>query len=80
MTAELLEACWATAVTLALYAFHCYWEASRADLASSFRHPAPGLPGSPSLTGPSGAGYRARGRWAGLGALLLVLSCLVSVL
>jgi hypothetical protein len=78
MTAQLLEACWATAVTLALYSFHCYWEASRADLASSFRHPASELPG-PSRAGPAGAAYRARGRWAGMGAVRLVLGCLVSV-
>jgi hypothetical protein len=80
MSAQLLEVCWAAAVTLGLYAFHCYWEASRADLASSFRHPVPGLPGSSSPTGPGGAAYRARGRWAGLGAVVLVLGCLISVL
>ena len=78
MTAQLLEVCWAAAVTLALYAFHCHWEASRADLASSFRRVVPGLPGSPG-NGP-GASYRTRGRWAGMAALLLVLACLTSVL
>lgn len=78
MTAQLLEACWAAAVTLVLYAFYCYWEAGRADLASSFRHMVPGLPGTPQ-TGP-GSAYRARARWAGMAALLLVLGCLASVL
>lgn len=79
MTASLLQACWAAAVTLALYAFYCHWEAGRADLASSFRHMVPGLPGVPR-GGPAGAGYRARARWAGTGALLLALGCIVSVL
>jgi hypothetical protein len=78
MTAQLLEVCWAAAVTLALYAFYCYWEASRADLVSSFRHLVPGLPGSPR-TG-AGSAHRARGRWAGMAAVLLVLSCLAAVL
>ena len=79
MTAPLLQACWATAVTLALYAFHCYWEASRADLAASFRQLIPNLPGS-SRTMSAGAGYRARARWSGTAALLLALGCLISVL
>jgi hypothetical protein len=79
MSAQLLEICWAAAVTLALYAFYCYWEASRTDVASSFRLPVPGLPASP-LTGPGAASYRARGRCAGLGALVLVVGCLRSVL
>ena len=79
MTAPLLQACWAGAVTLALYAFYCYWEGGRADLAASFRHLVPGLPGSPR-TDPAGAGYRARARWAGMGALMLALGCLSSVL
>jgi hypothetical protein len=78
MTAPLLQACWAAAVTLALYAFYCYWEAGRADLAASFRHMVPGLPGF-SQTDQAGAGYRALPRSAGIGALLLGLGCLVSV-
>lgn len=79
MTAQLLQACWAAAVTLALYAFYSFWEAGRADLASSFRHLVPGLPGWPHASH-TGAGHRARGRWAVMGALLLVLGCLASVL
>lgn len=79
MTAQLLQACWAAAVTLALYAFYSFWEAGRADLASSFRQLVPGLPGS-LRSGPAGAGLRARGRWAAMGALLLVLGCLAAVL
>jgi hypothetical protein len=69
----------AIAVTLALYAFYCYWEAGRADFAASFRHPVPGLQRSPHHAF-GGASYRARARWAGLGAVLLVLGCLASVL
>jgi hypothetical protein len=76
---SLLQASWAAAVTLALYAFYCYWEAGRADLAASFRHLLPHEPGSP-LSGASGATYRARARWAGLGALLLALGSLAAVL
>src|SRR6185436_17862276 len=42
----LLQASWAAAVTLALYAFYCFWEAGRADLAHGFRHLAADRPGS----------------------------------
>jgi hypothetical protein len=79
MTAPVLQACLATAVTLGLYAFYAHWEAGRADLSASFRHLVPGLPGSPR---PSlgGASYRTRARWAGAGALLLTVGCLASVL
>ncbi len=79
MSASLLQACWAGAVTLALYAFYCYWEAGRADLAASFRHFVPGLPGAPRAD-LAGASYRARARWAGMGGVVLALGCLSSVL
>jgi hypothetical protein len=79
MTAPMLQAFWAGAVTLALYAFYCYWEGGRADLVASFRHLIPGQPRS-SRTDPAGAGYRARATWAGLGSLMLALGCLSSVL
>lgn len=78
MTASLLQACLASAVTLALYSFYCFWEAGRADLAASFRHMVPGLPGIPK-TGLPGAGYRSRGRRAATGALLLSLAAVASV-
>jgi hypothetical protein len=78
MTGPLLQACLAAAVTLGLYAFCCQWEAGRADLAASFRHLVPGLPAS-ARTDPAGAAYRARARWAGMGALILALGCLSSV-
>jgi hypothetical protein len=79
MTPPLLQACLATAVILALYAFYCFWEAGRADFAASFRHPVPGLQRSHRHDF-GGASYRARARWAGLGAVLLVLACLASLL
>lgn len=70
---SLLQACWAAAVTLALYAFYCFWEAGRADLAHGFRHLAP-RPGS------GGQGYRARAWWAAAVALLITVGCLSAVL
>jgi hypothetical protein len=79
MTSPLLQLCLATAVTLALYAFYCFWEGGRADLAASFRHLVPGHPGHPPVGG-AGSGYRSRARWAGLLAVLLGLGCLRAVL
>ena len=67
---SMLQACWAAAVTLALYAFYCFWEAGRADLVAGFRRLSPGRPET------DGAGYRAKGLWAAVGALLLVLGAL----
>lgn len=79
MTPPLLQASLTAAVTLALYAFYCSWEAGRADLAASFRQLIPGLPTSPRTVA-AGAAHRARARWAGVGALLLALGCLASVI
>lgn len=76
---SLLQASWAAAVTLALYAFYCYWEAGRADLAANFRHLLAGQPDS-GLSGVSGATYRSRARWAGVGSLLLALGSLIIAL
>lgn len=70
---SLLQACWAAAVTLALYAFYCFWEAGRADLVHGFRHLSPRGPGS------SDHSYRARGWWAIAAALLITVGCLASV-
>ena len=69
----LLQASWAAAVTLALYAFYCFWEAGRADLAHGFRHLAPG-------SGPGGHTYRTRACLAGAGALLITLGCLAAAI
>ena len=79
MTTSMLQACLTGGVTLGLYAFYCFWEAGRADLAASFRHHVPGLPGTPHFSS-DGAGYRARARWAGTGALLLLLGTVASVI
>ena len=76
---SLLQASWAAAVTLALYAFYSYWEAGRADLAANFRHLLAGQPDS-RLSDVSGATYRSRARWAGVGSLLLALGSLVMAL
>jgi hypothetical protein len=70
----LLQASWAAAVTLGLYAFYCFWEAGRADLVHGFRHLVP------ERSGADGHSYRARGWWATVGALLITLACLASVL
>jgi hypothetical protein len=70
----LLQASWTAAVTLALYAFYCFWEAGRADLAHGFRHLAPRQPGS------SGQSYRARAWWAAAAAVLITFGCLATVL
>ena len=67
----LLQASWATAVTLALYAFYCFWEAGRADLAHGFRHLAADRPGS------GGHGYRTRAWWAVAGAMLITLAAVL---
>lgn len=71
---SLLQACWAAAVTLALYAFYCFWEAGRADLVHGFRHLSPRRPDS------GGHSYRARGWWAIAVALLVTAGCLASVI
>jgi hypothetical protein len=70
----LLQASLAAAVTLALYAFYCFWEAGRADLVHGFRHLATGRHGS------GGHSYRARGWWAAVGALLITLACFTAAL
>jgi hypothetical protein len=72
---SLVQACWAAAVTLALYGFYCFWEAGRADLVSGFRHLAPGRPGAPG-----GSAHRLRGWMATLAALILGLGALASAL
>jgi len=80
MTTSAFLASWAAAVVLGLYAFHCFWEAHRADLTAVSRgHVLPGG-GARALAreGCSPAGYRARACLAlggaaalGMGVLLL---------
>jgi hypothetical protein len=71
---SLLQASWAAAVTLILYAFYCFWEGGRADLVHGFRHSPRERPGA------DGHSYRARAWWAILGALLITAGSLVAVL
>ena len=71
---SLLQASLAAAVTLALYAFYCFWEAGRADLVHGFRCLAPGRSGS------GGHSYRTRGWWAAAAATLITFGCLAAVL
>jgi hypothetical protein len=68
MGIPLIEAGCTAAVLLGLYAFLCYWEAARADLAGAAR--------SRLVQGdPGGAGYRVRARvaLAGCGAIAMGL-------
>jgi hypothetical protein len=78
MPTPLLQACLATSVTLALYAFYCFWEAGREDLVRSFRDMTPRLPGTPRSR--PAAGDRARARWSGMAALLVWAACMAAVL
>ena len=79
MTTSAFLAGWAAAVILGLYAFHCFWEARRADLAAVSRgHVLPGTGAALAREGCSPAGYRARACLAlavaaalGIGVLLL---------
>ena len=71
---SLLQAGWAAAVTLALYAFYCFWEAGRADLVHGFRHLVPGELGT------GGQAYRARGWCSAVAAILITVVCLASAL
>jgi hypothetical protein len=69
MTFPLIEVGSTAAVLLGLYAFFCYWEAARADLADGFHRPrAP-------IHAPEAPTYRARARFAlvGCGAIALAL-------
>ena len=71
---SLLQAGWAAAVTLALYAFYCFWEAGRADLVHGFRHLVS------NELGAGGQAYRARARWSAAAAVLITVVCLASAL
>jgi hypothetical protein len=80
MTTSAFLASWAAAVILGLYAFHCFWEARRADLAAVARgHVAPGSAPRPLAREEcTPAAYRARACVAlgvagalGLGVVLL---------
>jgi hypothetical protein len=75
MTTSAFLAGWAAAVILGLYAFHCFWEARRADLAEVSRGHVSPRAGSRALAreGCTPAGYRARACLAfGIAAALAV--------
>jgi hypothetical protein len=75
MTTSAFLAGWAAAVILGLYAFHCFWEARRADLVEVSRGHVPAGACSRALArqGCTPAGYRARACLAlGIAAALAV--------
>jgi hypothetical protein len=72
MPSPLLETACTVAVLLGLYGFLCYWEASRAELASVGRHGA--------VEGMGAAGYRLRGRLSLAGSVLIALGLTASAL
>ena len=79
MTTSVFVAGWAVAVTLALYAFHCFWEAGRADLHTMSRNHVLQIAGTrvqipPQLTP---AAYRARACLALIAAAVLALGVLL---
>jgi hypothetical protein len=79
MTTSAFLAGWAAAMILGLYAFHCFWEARRADLAAVSRaRVAPG-PSSHALTPDRGsrAGYRTRAYLALSAAAALAVGVLL---
>jgi hypothetical protein len=80
MTASVFLAGWAAAVIVGLYAFHCFWEARRADLTEVSRGHMVRAAGARALPRPgcSPTAYRTRACVAlgvsvalGLGVLLL---------
>jgi hypothetical protein len=66
MTASVFPAGWAGAVILGLYAFHCFWEAGRADLCAMSRGQKLQLAAAKGQLRPGAtpAVYRARARVA----------------
>lgn len=70
MSSPFLEAACTVAVLLGLYGFLCYWEASRADLASVGRHGA--------VDGMGAASYRLRGRLSLAGAIMIGVALTIS--
>jgi hypothetical protein len=78
MTTSVFVAGWAIAVILGLYAFHCFWEAGRADLAAMSRGHGLQVAGLRAQVRPeaSPAVYRARACLALLAASALALGVL----
>jgi hypothetical protein len=79
MTTSAFLAGWAAAVILGLYAFHCFWEARRADLSAVSRGHVLPAAGARVLgrDGCSAAGYRARACLALGGAAALAIGVLL---
>jgi hypothetical protein len=79
MTTSLFLAAWAATVILGLYAFHCFWEARRADLTAVSRGRGIRGAGARALArhGCSPAGYRARACLALAGASALAIGVLL---
>jgi hypothetical protein len=79
MPTSLFLAGWTVAVVLCLYAFRCFWEAHRADLAAVAQEhilEVAGGPHSPAVL-PSATAYRARGRAALAASATLALAVLL---
>ena len=79
MTTSIFVAGWAVAVFLALYAFHCFWEAGRAGLHTMSRGHVLQIAGTrvqlpPGLTP---AAYRARACLALIASTALALGVLI---
>jgi hypothetical protein len=79
MNTSVFVAGWAVAVILALYAFHCFWEAGRADLHTMSRGHVLQIAGTrvqlrPELTP---AAYRARACLALIAAATVALGVLI---
>jgi hypothetical protein len=74
MAFPLIEIGTTAVVLLGLYAFLCYWEAGRADLAAGFHRAHPGL------TRGESPGYRTRARLALVGCGAIALGLIASSL
>ena len=79
MTTSVFVAGWAVAVILTLYAFHCFWEAGRADLHTMSRGHVLQVAGARVQLPPgvTRAAYRARACLALLAAAVLALGVLL---
>ncbi|HKU62041.1 MAG TPA: hypothetical protein VJQ44_12535 [Gemmatimonadales bacterium] len=79
MTTSFFLAGWAVAVILCLYAFHCFWEAGRADLDAVSRGHVLQIAGARVQLRPGAtpAAYRARAFLALIAASALALGVLV---
>ena len=79
MNTSVFVAGWAVAVILALYAFHCFWEAGRADLHTMSRGHVLQIAGTRAQLQPglTPAAYRARACLALLASAALALGVVI---